>query len=462
MDAISLAASIISLADAAFALVKYLEAVKQGGKARHALLEEITKLWMVLRRLQEQFDLESADLNDASFQPYLELVAPNGLFDQIRHELENLDRRCKTNTSAMGKLAQTLAWPFTQKQVAQMLERIQRLNQWVTIVLSASNNSLVQEILRDTRETNEIVRDSHFQAVTSWLSSLNFRQMQLDTIGTPGTGVPFLKGKAFRAWLRGPERILWCQGAPGAGKSVLASLTYDELRKTFKDEKATFLIAFCSFDNVDSQSPDHILRSLLKQLLYDTKKIPPELAAVYNKIGSDGEKLPTSRTIEFMNAALAKFQKCYIILDGLDEMNDEYDRRSMVQHLQNLKHAPKIMITSRPLSAFDSFFGNEAQQNRCSQCNCDKVTEYLRCTGCQSFVLCQCCVDAKAKCELTGHSMEKQCVRIEVTVRAELEDLTIYVEARIALNADLEEFIKQEQNLKELIIDSVLSRSERM
>jgi hypothetical protein len=223
MEAVGFVASLITLADTTLSLINYLNVVKQGGKARNALLNEITTLWMILRGLQQQFDPSPSEIDEPS-EPFYTLKDPKGLLEQIRDAIEDLDRKCKTTTSGSGKVLQTLAWPFTQKEINRTLDRIGRLNEYLNTVLTASSSRWVREIRSIGQESRDLARDSHFRAVTAWLSPLNFRQKQMDIMGTPGTGAIFFSDPTFMEWLHGPKRVLWGHGAPGLENLFLQAL----------------------------------------------------------------------------------------------------------------------------------------------------------------------------------------------------------------------------------------------
>jgi hypothetical protein len=63
LSAMGLASSIVQLADAAFKIVKILDAINEGGKDRRKFCDEITLLWMTLCNLKTQFALLSAEQN---------------------------------------------------------------------------------------------------------------------------------------------------------------------------------------------------------------------------------------------------------------------------------------------------------------------------------------------------------------------------------------------------------------
>ncbi|EJT77581.1 hypothetical protein GGTG_02687 [Gaeumannomyces tritici R3-111a-1] len=71
----------------------------------------------------------------------------------------------------------------------------------------------------------------------------------------------------FGAWHEGVTRTLWCRGAPGAEKPVLAASAYAHMAERHKGQNAAATIAFCSFDSAESQTPLNIMGCFLRQAL---------------------------------------------------------------------------------------------------------------------------------------------------------------------------------------------------
>lgn len=74
---IGLVSSIAQLADASFKIIGLLDTIKEGGRERRKLCDEITLLWMTLRNLETQFVPLSQEQNgfwmrpiDCKFQGY--------------------------------------------------------------------------------------------------------------------------------------------------------------------------------------------------------------------------------------------------------------------------------------------------------------------------------------------------------------------------------------------------------
>ncbi|KAF8184574.1 hypothetical protein K438DRAFT_1837510 [Mycena galopus ATCC 62051] len=69
--------------------------------------------------------------------------------------------------------------------------------------------------------------------IIAWYSPLNFFLRQEDIFSThqEGTGKWFLESEKFMQWKSERGQVLWCQGIPGAGKTVIWYAALDQRRE---------------------------------------------------------------------------------------------------------------------------------------------------------------------------------------------------------------------------------------
>ncbi|TKA80599.1 hypothetical protein B0A55_02917 [Friedmanniomyces simplex] len=156
-----------------------------------------------------------------------------------------------------------------------------------------------------------------------WLSGASYEERHEEVYSTkrPGTGDWLLDDPNFETW-RDSESpsLLWCQGGPGAGKSVLAS-------------------------NRDTQKPSQVSCALLKQLLRKRATIPKEFIDVKR----DALPASTLGKTEYFCAVANPFRATYIIIDGLGECADD-GRGPFMESLGSMlqqANALKVIIMSR-------------------------------------------------------------------------------------------------------------------
>lgn len=463
ITAIGLLSSIAQLAEASFKIVKLLDTIKEGGKERRKLCDEITLLWMTLRNLETQFFPLSVEQDGPWMRPIDSLAEPGGVFQQTSHALDEVWNKLTTSESSAGKLKQTLRWPFDKEDVEKTIARIERLKSSIAIVLGQANIALAQEMREDGLVRKKTDENNRFKDIVDWLSPLNFRQKQENITGTPGTGEWFFREEEFQHWESGPDPWLWCYGIPGAGKTVLASTTVDELRRLHEKEKAVVLIAFCSFDSPDSQSVDLLMASFLKQIFQIRGSITKEVEDLYNLYFSEGTRPSLVEICKWLDASLSEYEKSYFVLDALDELFDEAKRLKLLETIKGLKANPKFMVTSRQLDSIGSLFGEPLGYIICDGCGNENLEVYNHCDDCEDINVCEDCLKNGVVFDTDGgHYLAKRFSSMKIRIAAQPEDIESYVNKRIEIEGDLRRFVVKRHSLREQILDTVVEKAKEM
>lgn len=184
-----------------------------------------------------------------------------------------------------------------------------------------------EESLQHLAKWREKQATKQFDSIVSWLKSDESDQIAiLDTISTEGSKFVgtcswVLANTRIKSWLQrnSESLVLWLQGTPGSGKSVLAS----QLVKFMKTANMFYVYHFCSQRYASSTTYDQILRSLLVQLL---RKDDELIAHVYDDCVL-GKKSPTIQALEKLLHSLftatshgpRQSEYIWVIIDGLNE-----------------------------------------------------------------------------------------------------------------------------------------------
>ncbi|KAF4831577.1 Vegetative incompatibility protein HET-E-1 [Colletotrichum tropicale] len=139
----------------------------------------------------------------------------------------------------------------------------------------------------------------------------------------PSSGRWLLSKPEFNRWF-GPfpsiPTLLWINGIPGAGKTVLASMVVEEARAL--SHNPTVLYFYCKADNSEKDNFVAIGRRLLLQLLEQN----PELLYYFNDKYSTRTEATLSTISdleELLETGIKNTSSVYIILDGIDECRPE-------------------------------------------------------------------------------------------------------------------------------------------
>ncbi|KAH8586238.1 hypothetical protein B0O99DRAFT_644911 [Bisporella sp. PMI_857] len=112
-----------------------------------------------------------------------------------------------------------------------------------------------------------------------------------------------------------PEPLLWLNGIPGAGKTILASVIIDEAQRVQSSMVAFF---YCKHDGESRNSFLAVARSILAQILSQNPRLLPYFD---EKACISGDTVLSSAEIanEMLQTTLNSCGRTYLIIDGLDE-----------------------------------------------------------------------------------------------------------------------------------------------
>ncbi len=109
-------------------------------------------------------------------------------------------------------------------------------------------------------------------------------------------------------------------------------------------------LAYFYFDFVDQhiQTPTKLVGSLLRQLASQAVSFPQPLVHFHQRFKEDEAHGSTFELLLILKGVCKRFEKCFIIIDALDECKKVY-RGEMLRILTDLRLAPvQMFVTSRP------------------------------------------------------------------------------------------------------------------
>ena len=170
----------------------------------------------------------------------------------------------------------------------------------------------------------------------------------------------------FQAWLDNSNPVLCCTGGPGVGKSVLTyvdcihlnlarhanrprSLVIDHI--LCEELSANEGIAYFYFDyrEQDVQTPTYFIASVLRQLAVQKVAFPQPLVDFYERFKQDQPQNVATELSQVFQEVCVTFDKCFIVIDALDECNGKSHRKDVLRILSSLNlQTFRIFVTSRP------------------------------------------------------------------------------------------------------------------
>ncbi|KAJ5385425.1 hypothetical protein N7517_003336 [Penicillium concentricum] len=475
MDPLSITASVAGLATLAYQIIGYLGTVRTGGKDRLTLCHEVTHLWMSITSLLAQLSSDAIK-NDKIPDSLRPLFEPDGILKDIKIQLEDLENKIQSRLSR-GRIAQTLAWPFTQKDAEKMIQRIHRLKSTLQDGINQSTYAISQDIYRDGQSVKKVVDEARLKELIDWISPLNFitKQSMISNEHHKGTCKWFLDRDDFCEWREGDNTMIYCPGIPGAGKTFLSSIVYNELEGLRVREEcglkgAAVIMLYCKWDDPLTQDIENLLSSIIKQFVQRYDVGVTGMMELFTKHSKEGTRPSRSQLQSTLELLFSQFTKVFIILDGLDELREENERRPLLQSLAPwsiakppAKSTVNLMVTSRPLPNIVRHFRHflDSESNiYCDVCNDLVLPFQYHCAECSvSYDLCSGCYDVGKRCGYKGHTFHLEFNARVVPVAAVEEDLTTYVLWRTSASDFLRQCVETKEGLMDRILTTVVKNN---
>lgn len=187
--------------------------------------------------------------------------------------------------------------------------------------------------------------------ILTWLSSSTPELEQSDRFNKhqPGTGQWFLNSEKFSKWLKTPGQTLFCPGIPGAGKSIMASIIVDFLKRN-RSQDEVILYIYCTYDQRQVQTTHGLLSSILRQLV---EQQPGPVLKSITSLYDFHQAGKSALTFEEISTALLEVMRdvnvTFLVVDALDECSD-LTRQKFLREVQKLQASTtlSLLITARP------------------------------------------------------------------------------------------------------------------
>ena len=221
------------------------------------------------------------------------------------------------------------------------------------------------------------------------------------------------------------------------------------------------LVIYCGYNEAKSQSIDNLIASLIKQILQIRPDISKELQELYIT-HSRTDVFPSLQILTgILRTEIAKFDKCFIVVDALDEILNESSRLHLLETLTHGK--VNIMVTSRPLDSIRDLFGLVTDFS-CDGCEEENLRFIYHCKQCQGlrFNLCEACRGQDKSCPQEGHYVVKSSGAYQVEIEATENDVRSYVQWRVAHEPKLLDCVTKKKALREQIAVTIIQQANGM
>ena len=377
VTAIGAAASVLQLVGVACKAIKYINDIKNAPRERFHLVQELNSLYGILIELESRVDEAKVNGDDKWLSGLNSLTVKSGPIEQLGAALNSIVDKIKL-ASKIKTVGRSLTWPFAKKEIAEILNQIERQKSTINFALQGDQISLAKAIKADTIQipalltgvqemqvgvTNiqDRLEAEAVQDIVDWFSPLSFGDRHNDILSRrcEGTGNWLLETPEVSAWLLRPEKSsLWCSGIPGAGKTTIAAIMTEHIEQNFiRDQSAAVACVYCNYKDKLVQTPANLLANIWMQIR-GKGRLAPEMEKLFASAAAKGSSTrPRLDDItKILKAEVDRYAKVYVVIDALDECEPAY-RIRLLTELKALQPKVKLMVTSRFFDAFGAEMG---------------------------------------------------------------------------------------------------------
>ncbi|KAG2011190.1 ankyrin repeat domain-containing protein 50 [Coprinopsis cinerea AmutBmut pab1-1] len=193
------------------------------------------------------------------------------------------------------------------------------------------------------------------QELLDWFAdSANFHLIQQHNYEkwTNGTLAWFTDSEDYLAWKAGKYRVLWGMGIPGAGKTILASRTIDDLQKFQKETPSTRICIVFAYCRYSAQlTVKDILEALVKQFLETDSSLADLVETLYTQHKQKKTRPTQDELLDLLRQFESRFDILFYVIDGLDEalVTTQFNLIKAIKTLRG-----QFALTSRPLASLEA------------------------------------------------------------------------------------------------------------
>ncbi|KAG2092685.1 hypothetical protein BD769DRAFT_1679006 [Suillus cothurnatus] len=366
-----------TIAQASELLYRYVASVRNADSSCQCLLNELSAIGGVLTTVMviEKDDTLPPNLSNALSK----LMAIDGPVANLLVELKNIlpnEQALKENGKM--KTISRLKWPFKEKEAGAIIDKLKKYCGEITNILAIDTWNTLKEVDREVKEANRGIqkvnrgieeltaaqkahkKDEERRKFLQWMNPVFCEDKHGICHGQRNleTGRWIFQTDEYKTWNVSDHAFLWLNGPPGHGKTILASTVIDEIQGTSQAEPQTLAYFYCNFRDDRTTNAAAVLRSLIVQLLQQSKddwitriaekhesNIKENLDSLRRlwQQQQDAKSHPTD--LGFLRKLLIEAStlvcRPILVIDALDECKDYPD---LVGHFVNLAEDARLRL----------------------------------------------------------------------------------------------------------------------
>lgn len=190
-----------------------------------------------------------------------------------------------------------------------------------------------------------------------------------------------------------------------------SSIVVDHLQRTFSSNDDAVAFLYCNYKEREQQTVNNLVSSLIRQLIDQIHLVPEDLSSLYQRHARNGTRPSRLQLHELLISTASHFSTLFLVIDALDECTESDGTRSVLaSDLRKMLPHARFLFTSRRYNDIERLFDD--------------------------------------------------CLQLEI--RASNDDIRRYITSQIICEPRLAKHIQADESLLELIMESIIRRSDGM
>ncbi|KAI1105307.1 ankyrin [Jackrogersella minutella] len=347
MEVVGSVASIAQLIEVTAKVVNYCVAVIGASHMIDDLGRTSSMMLQLLYQVKRQVDTEAS----ARGHP----LGPEDLIRELEACMINLARQFE-KLSPKGFI-QKIRFVHMEKDIQKTIDKASRvngfINSWLTLDIRQTTKVIDDGVKALNSHAEEEMLQGKMDRVVQHFAPVSFSEKHGNVLQQrqDGTGQWFIESPEFQDWIQSAGGTLWCSGAPGAGKTVMASTMIEHLREKVREsETSSLAFVYCDYRQRQDQKATILLGNIWAQLFRRRGPTPTEIEQLFGEMLARLDFTPTkTQMINLIRDELTNgnLKRIYIVVDALDECSDENERNGFIDSLHSLQPVANVLVTSR-------------------------------------------------------------------------------------------------------------------
>ncbi|MCJ1287696.1 hypothetical protein MMC26_007048 [Xylographa opegraphella] len=347
---------IVSIGQVGF---EYVSCVRDAPKAIKTLVREVTCLEEVLRSIRNELLLDSELVRLSAQRREDRWSGRDALLRECQKDLDALLRELREKgQGGKVKILDRALWYFNEGEMKERIHMICRYRDQFTALTSQDISAVSTLTLKEVKDWRQ---EESNQKILRWLSPLDFaaRHQDISSKRQRETLKWLLSSAEYLTWSRtdvpliNDNRVIWCYGDPGAGKTYASSRVLDHWLETPEIHKPGIAYVYCNYDDQNNRTLSNILGCILKQLIVQCQMLPDFMARLYMKERHTLTSFEREIFWKLLEQLNDNFSRILIVVDALDELENDgaRTRRNLMRTMSMSRESRsdiRIFATSRP------------------------------------------------------------------------------------------------------------------